>query len=123
MKKQKITKVASAESILKAALKGIEDKKGESIIYINLKSVENASAEYFVICQAQSRTQVEAIADSVEHFIKENVGENPWHVEGYQNAEWILLDYVNVVIHVFQPDARIFYNLEKLWADGEIHKV
>lgn len=117
--KKKTKKQPSASIIVRYAIKGIEEKKGDKIICINLKKIPNHACDYFVICEGNSRTQVQAIAESVEEFVEKNTGARPWHVEGLENGEWVLLDYVDVVVHVFQPETRLFYNLESMWADAE----
>ena len=107
--------------LVACAVKGIEEKKGNEIVCLNLKKNLNAPCDYFVICEANSRTQVQAIAGSVEEFVKKETGNRPWHVEGMQNAEWVLLDYVDVVVHIFQPHIRQHFGLEDMWADAEVH--
>ena len=102
---------------------GIEDIKGEEITILDLRNLENSVCDYFVICQGNSNTQVNALANSVEKKVRENLREKPWHVEGTANAEWILIDYVNIAVHIFQRDVRSFYDLEGLWADAEITKL
>lgn len=87
---------------------------------MNLKNIQNAVTDYFIICHGTSSTQVEAIADSIEFEVKKITGIKPWHKEGFQNAEWILLDYADVVVHIFQEKIRAFYQIESLWADAEI---
>lgn len=123
MARKKTSTGSSSEILLKAALRGVQEKKGDHLIYLDLRKIPGSVCDFFVICDAQSRTQVSAIADSVEEIIKKETNEKPWHTEGYQNAEWILVDYVNVVVHIFEQEARAFYNLEKLWADAEVHEV
>ncbi|HEY4800177.1 MAG TPA: ribosome silencing factor [Bacteroidia bacterium] len=113
-------KTTTSSSLVRYAIKGIEEKKGNEIVCINLKKISNNACDYFIICEGTSRTHVQAIAESVEEFVKKHTGNNPWHVEGRQNAEWVLLDYVDVAVHVFQPEARSHYNLENMWADAEI---
>lgn len=116
-------KVATAEqttSLLDAIVQGMQDKKAKNITVINLIGLEHRVADYFVICDADSGTHVTAIADSLEESAMKKTGEKPYHSEGYQNAEWILVDYVNIVAHVFMRETREFYNIEALWADGEI---
>ena len=113
-------KETSSTELIGHIVKGIEEKKGNDIVCINLKKIANAACDYFVICDANSRTQVQAIAGSVEEYVKNETGSRPWHVEGMQNAEWVLLDYVNVVVHVFQPQIRQHFGLEDMWADAEI---
>ena len=101
-------------------VEGILKKKGKNVIALNLTKLPNAVSNYFVICHGSSKTQVEAIAESVlDGVMKANAGK-PWHKEGFENAEWILLDYVDVVVHIFMEETRLFYNLEGLWADAEI---
>lgn len=110
-------------SLLDAIVDGMQDKKAKHVTVINLSKLENRVADYFVICDADSNTHVSAIADSVEEAVMKKIGEKPYHSEGYQNAEWILVDYVNIVAHVFLRETREFYNIEGLWADGEITNI
>lgn len=102
-----------------AIVDGMREKKAKNITMVNLANVENSICDYFVICDADSKTHVEAIADSVEEIVKKKTGEKPFHAEGYENAEWILIDYINIVAHVFQKEIRDYYKLEALWADAE----
>ena len=128
-KKKKVTgsakrpkKLATKEqttSLLDAIVQGMQDKKAKNITILNLSKLENRVADYFVICDADSTTHVSAIADSVEESAMKKTNEKPYHSEGYQNSEWILIDYVNIVAHVFMRESREFYNIEGLWADGE----
>ncbi len=106
-------------SLLDAIVDGMKEKKAKNITIINLSELEHRVADYFVICDADSTTHVHAIADSLEEGVMKNTKERPYHSEGYQNAEWILVDYVNIVAHVFMREKREFYNIEGLWADGE----
>lgn len=101
---------------------GIQELKGKQVVVLDLRAVENASADYFVICHGSSTTQVEAIARSIE---KETylVNEKPWHIEGTTTAQWILIDYVNVVVHVFEENTRRVYDLEELWADAAVMEI
>jgi ribosome-associated protein len=115
-------KLSATEVLTKEIIKGILEKKGKEIISLNLSKLTNAVTDFFVLCTGTSSTQVEAIAGSVEDMVQKATGEKPWHKEGFENAEWILLDYVTVVVHIFQEKARDFYNLEKLWDDAEIVK-
>ncbi|MAC94672.1 MAG: ribosome silencing factor [Flavobacteriales bacterium] len=119
---KKNTKISSDE-LAETIIQGIQERKGEEIVKIDLKEVDGAVTDYFIICQANSTTQVVAIKDSIEEFVRKNVGEKPWHVEGTANAEWVLLDYVDVVAHIFLPERREYFNLEGLWADAEILEV
>lgn len=120
---KKVTTVAQTTSLLDAIVQGMQDKKGKNITVINLGGLEQRVADYFVICDADSGTHVSAIADSLEESAMKKTGEKPYHSEGYQNAEWILVDYVNIVAHVFLRETREFYNIEALWADGEITNI
>ena len=98
---------------------GIQEKKGTDITVLDLSEIESSIASFFVICAGDSNVHVEAIADSVEDYVRINANEKPLHVEGKQNAQWILLDYFDVVVHLFQRNTREFYNLESLWSDGK----
>ncbi len=104
--------------LAEVAVKGLQEKKGQDIRIIELKNLPNAVCDYFVICSGTSNTHVSALADAVAEETRKTLNEKPWHSEGWQNAEWILLDYVNVVVHIFQPETRDFYRLEDLWADA-----
>jgi ribosome-associated protein len=106
-----------------AVVEGILEVKGRNISVLNLKDIHNRVCDYFVICQADSNTQVNAIANSVEEIVKKLTGERPYRKEGFENSEWILIDYVNVVVHVFQTQIRNFYNLESLWADAHVTEI
>lgn len=109
-----------SNNLLNSIVEGIKAKKGQDIISLDIKETGAGVCDYFVICNGNSRTQTEAIAYSVEETVRKNTGEKPWHKEGFENSEWILLDYIDVVVHIFQPEARIFYRLEKLWGDGSV---
>ena len=114
---------ASTEELLNAIIEGIHRKKGLDIVKINLSKINHTECNYFVICHGSSNTQVDAIAHSVEDTVEELAGEKAWHKDGYKNAIWVLLDYADVMVHVFQKDARDFYDLENLWADAPIEEV
>ena len=113
----------SAEILSKYIVKGIQEKKGQDVVILNLTGIGNAIADYFIICTGTSDTQVDAISDSVEKEVLEGAKEKPWHREGIQNKEWILLDYVNVVVHIFKTSVRSFYGLEDLWGDADITRI
>src|SRR5690606_1099879 len=102
------------------AVQGIIEKKGQEIVCLDLRNVKTAVADYFIICHADSGTQVRAIAESVEAEINRNVEENPWQKEGLENSGWVILDYVSVVVHVFKREKRYFYGIEELWGDAEV---
>lgn len=122
-KKKKKASVDNAELLVEHIIMGMQEKKAQRITVMDLRDVENAVTDFFVISQAESTTQVAAIADSVWEEVRKNIDEKPFHIEGKGAAEWILLDYVNVVAHVFQPDAREHYNLEKLWSEAVITRI
>ncbi len=107
-------------SLLDAIVEGMKEKKAKNITIINLIGLEHRVADYFVICDADSNTHVNAISDALEECVIKNTKERPYHSEGKQNGEWILVDYVNIVAHIFMRETREFYNIEGLWADGEI---
>ena len=102
---------------------GMQEKKGKEIVSLDLRNLKNAVADYFVVCHAESRPQIEAIARSVEEVVQRNINDKPYHREGFENAEWILLDYVNVVVHIFNHEKRDFYGIERLWADADIKRI
>lgn len=104
-------------------LEAILEKKGLKISVIDLREVEHAISDYFIICHGESTTQVDAIAESVEKKLKEEAKIRAHHVEGKQNSQWVLLDYFDILVHVFQEEYRSFYMLEELWADGKITRV
>lgn len=107
------------ELLNKKIIHAIENKKGRDIVVIDLANIENSICDYFIICHATSGRQVEAIADSINEKVKQDLDINPWNTEGYKNAEWIVLDYIDSIVHVFLDEKRNFYQLEKLWADAE----
>jgi ribosome-associated protein len=106
-----------------AIVEGVLEVKGRNISVLDLKGIHNRVCDYFIICQADSNTQVNAIAGSVEEMVKKLTGERPYRKEGFENSEWILVDYVTVVVHIFQTQIRNFYNLESLWADAEVTEI
>lgn len=114
-----------SESLILAEyiIKGIQEKKGKDIVSIDLSGLNNSVCNYFIICHGGSNVQVQAIADSIEDEVRTAIKVKPWHKEGKQNSEWILLDYVDVVAHIFQENTRSFYNLENLWADAKTVKI
>jgi ribosome-associated protein len=120
VKKEAVVKNDPVRKLADAAVDGILEVKGRNVSILNLKHIHNRVCDYFIICQADSNTQVNAIADSVEEMVKKLTGERPYRKEGFENSEWILVDYVTVVVHIFQSHIRNFYNLESLWADAEI---
>ena len=106
--------------ISELAIHGIQEKKGNEIVRLDLRNLHSSVADYFVVCHAESSTQVKAIANSVEHEIFKTMSVNPYRVEGLEHGEWIILDYVDVVVHVFKTDKREYYGIEELWGDAEM---
>ncbi len=112
-----------SEKLSKAIVKGMQEKKASDIVVMDLREVKNAVADYFVICSGNSDKQLEAISDSVDEEVYKALKEKPWHTEGKNNKEWMILDYISVVSHIFRKDRRQFYSLEKLWGDAEITEI
>ena len=119
-KKKTLTRLTKSSKILKTIIKAIKDKKGESIVSLDLRKVNEAVSDFFIVCEATNQPQVRAIADNVKHEVKLICDETPYHHEGYQNLSWVLIDYVNVVVHVMLSDTRKFYKLEEMWSDGTV---
>ena len=119
----KKTKGISSEKLSEVIVKGMQEKKALDIVVMDLRKVKNAVADFFVICSGNSDKQLDAIADSVDEEVFKAFKENPWHTEGKNNKEWMLLDYINVVAHVFRKDRREFYALERLWGDADIMEI
>ncbi|ULQ55124.1 ribosome silencing factor [Flavihumibacter rivuli] len=113
-----MTRITKNSKIFKTIIKAIQDKKGENIISLDLRKIPEAVADFFVICQATTNTQVRAIANAVEEEVKKELGETPYRHEGHQAAQWVLIDYVNIVVHVMQPETRKFYQIEEMWSDA-----
>lgn len=111
---------ASADELISLILAGIEDVKGVDINLLDLREIENTVCDYFIICNGTSNTHVNAIVSSIQKTVSRAIKDKPWHVEGSENAEWILMDYVNVVVHVFQKHIREFYDIEGLWGDAKV---
>ncbi len=116
--KTTVTRLNKNSKIFKTIIQAILDKKGENIISLDLRKIPEASADFFIVCEATSTTQVKAIADFVEDQLKKICGESPYRHEGKQAAQWVLIDYINVVVHVMHPEARNFYKLEEMWSDA-----
>ncbi|MCY1531555.1 Ribosomal silencing factor RsfS [compost metagenome] len=117
MLKKKIVNLSTYLSEI--AIHGMQEKKGNDIVRLDLRSLNSAVSDYFVVCNADSSTQVKAIADNVEEEIYKLTQTNPWHKEGHDHAEWVILDYFDVVIHIFKTEKREFYGIEDLWGDAE----
>ncbi len=116
-------KGVDSEKLSDAIVKGMQEKKAFDIVVMDLRKVKNAVADYFVICSGGSDKQLEAISDSIDEIVFKKVKVKPWHMEGKSNKEWMILDYISVVAHIFRKDRRQFYSLEKLWGDAEITEI
>ncbi len=112
--------MTEATNLVKSITKGIQEKKGQHIVIADLSHIDGAIANYFVICQGNSPTQVEAIAESVGDICRKEAGEKPVNVNGLGNNQWVAIDYVDVLVHIFMPETREFYNLENLWEDAKL---
>lgn len=112
------TKAKEIELLVATIIHGIQERKGKNIVTMDLRNIPNTVCDFFVICTGDSNTHVEGISGSIQETTKKELTDRPWHVEGMGNSEWVLLDYVNVVVHVFQREPRDFYNIERLWADA-----
>ncbi len=110
---------ASADELIALILQGIEEVKGHDINILDLREIENTVCDYFIICNGTSNTHVNAIVGSIQKTVSKAIKDKPWHVEGEDNAEWVLMDYVNVVVHVFQKHIREYYDIEGLWGDAK----
>lgn len=109
---------STTDHLISVILNGIEDVKGQQINILDLRAIENTVCDYFIICEGTSNTQVNAIVNSIQKKVSKDTKDKPWHVEGSDNAEWVLMDYVNVVVHVFQKHIREYYDIESLWGDA-----
>lgn len=118
-RKKSVTRLTRNSKIIKTIINAIKEKKGENIVSLDLRKIHEAVADFFIICEASSQPQVRAISEHIEQQVKDNCNEIVYHHEGYQNLHWVLIDYVNVVVHVMLPDTRKFYKLEEMWSDGE----
>lgn len=117
-KKKSAARLTKNSKIIKTIIAAIREKKGENIISLDLRKINEAVADFFIICEAGNQPQIRAISDNVEDKVKELCSENPYHHEGYNNLQWVLIDYVNVVVHVMLPETRKFYRLEEMWSDA-----
>jgi ribosome-associated protein len=117
-REKKQSRLTKSSKILKVIIKAIHDKKGENVVSLDMRKIPEAVADFFIICEAGSSVQVKAIADFLQEEVKKECSELPYKQEGYQALQWVLVDYVNVVVHVFQKETRKFYRLEEMWHDG-----
>lgn len=119
----KVHKPISENPLISSIINGIQEVKGHDIVVLDLRSIPHAVTDYFVVCHGNSNTQVQAIARSVEDEVAKELSDRPWHKEGIQNANWILLDYSEAVVHIFYKEDREYYALEDLWADAKVSEV
>jgi ribosome-associated protein len=117
-KRKSVVRLTKSSKIIKTIITAIQDKKGENIISLDLRKINEAVADFFIICEAGNQPQIRAIAENIEDAVKTECGENPYHHEGYKALQWVLIDYVNVVVHVMLPENRKFYKLEEMWSDA-----
>ncbi len=113
-------KAVHTDVLLASIIKGIEEVKGNDIDILDLRDIDTSVCEYFIICNGSSNTQVNAIVNSIQKIVSKELKDKPWHVEGTDNGEWVLMYYVNIVVHVFQKHIREYYNIEGLWGDAKI---
>jgi len=121
-KRSSVVRLTRNSKIFKTIIKAIQEKKGEDIVSLDLRKIPEAVSDFFVVCEASSTTQVKAIADSIEEEVRKNCDELPYKHEGRQTLQWVLIDYVNVVVHVMLPENRRFYKLEEMWSDAPQEK-
>ena len=118
-----VKKKNSDDSLIYSIIEAIEDIKGKEINILDLRKLENTVCDYFIICEGNSNTQVNAIVASVQKHVSKELKDKPWNIEGNDNGEWVLMDYINVVVHVFQKHKREYYDIEGLWGDAKLTKV
>ena len=121
-RKKGIARLNRNSKIFKTIIRAIQDKKGEDLVSLDLRKIPEAVADFFIICSASNQPQIRAISDSIEEEVKKNTGESPYHHEGKQNLQWVLIDYVNVVVHIMMPEQRKFYRLEEMWSDAPLEE-
>ncbi|MCH7524798.1 MAG: ribosome silencing factor [Bacteroidetes bacterium] len=117
------SKNSNADQLIAVILDGIEDVKGQNTNILDLRELENTVCDYFIICEGTSNTQVNAIVSSIQKKVSKEIKDKPWHIEGSNNAEWVLMDYVNVVVHVFQKNIREYYDIESIWGDAKTTEI
>ena len=118
-----MNKITEKQLLTDKIVEAIQDTKGEDIKIFDLSNIENSVAETFIICSGNSNTQVNAIAGNIEKKTRNDLKERPWHVEGTETALWILMDFVSVVVHIFQRETRSYYDIEELWGDAKITEI
>ncbi|MFM7466742.1 MAG: ribosome silencing factor [Crocinitomicaceae bacterium] len=112
-------KISESELLCRAIVEGMQENKAKEIVVLDLRHLSSAVCDFFVVCSGESSTQVDGISNAVTRFTRKTLKEKPWHIEGKTNSEWILLDYISVVAHIFYKDARHFYQIEDLWSDAK----
>jgi ribosome-associated protein len=117
-RKKGVARLTRNSKIFKTIIRAIQEKKGENVISLDLRKIHEAVADFFIVCEANNQPQIKAIAEFVEEQVKKLCGEKPYHNEGKGNLQWVLIDYVNVVVHVMIPETRKFYKLEEMWSDA-----
>jgi ribosome-associated protein len=117
-KRSSAGRITKNSKFFKSIINAIQEKKGENIIALDLRKIPEAVADFFIICEASSTTHVKAIADFIEFHTKKTVKEIPYRIEGQHSGQWILVDYINIVVHIMLPETRKFYKLEEMWSDG-----
>lgn len=115
--------VSKNNQLITHIVEGIENVKGDDIQLLDLRNIENSVCDYFIICTGSSSTQVDAIVNSIQKHVSKKIKDKPWHVEGHHGSQWVLMDYVNTVVHIFQAQTREFYDLEGLWGDAKITEI
>ena len=121
-RKKGVARLNKNSKIFKTIIKAIQEKKGQNIVALDLRKIHEAVADFFIICEANNQPQIRAITDFVEEEVKKKCGEAPYHYEGKENMHWVILDYVNVVVHIMMPEQRKFYKLEEMWSDAELEE-
>lgn len=112
--------IATAKEIIEQIIEGVQEKKGKEIVVVDMLELGNSICDYFVICQGNSPTQVSAITDSIADMVREKCGKKPYAIDGLRNSQWVAMDYGDILVHIFLPDVRKFYDIEHLWADAKL---
>jgi ribosome-associated protein len=121
-RKKSATRLNKNSKIFKTVIKAIQEKKGENVVSLDLRKIHEAVADFFVICEANNQPQIRSITDFIEEQVKQKCGEAPYHYEGKENMHWVILDYVNIVVHIMMPEQRKFYKLEEMWSDAPLEE-
>ena len=121
-RKKTVTRLTRNSKIFKSIIKAIQDKKGENIISLDLRKIDEAVTDFFIVCEASNQPQIRAIADSIIMDVKNNCDDIPFQHEGKEKLQWVLIDYVNIVVHIMLPETRKFYKLEEMWSDAALEE-